>query len=315
MKKFLGKAALYFVLLLAPFAAFFGYVQALPAAAQKSLMGGVMHKQMLLQNTPSPKIVVVGGSSAPYAVISQKVQDAFGMPCINLGATAYLGIEFYLAQMKGCIGQGDIIILAPEYSMYQNAIDYSTVWMAVENHWPVMKKLPLRYYPPMAAAYADYAGYKLRQKKSTPQNESYEAQYAAAGYGPWGDITTERDNILEKKYNTEDLWTVDASVADEWVIRQLNRFARYAKAQGAEVYLTFAPFNRLALQNGLAGVQALENRLLQECQIPWLGSLTQGVLSENLFYDSNNHLNSRGAELRTEMLLDALAKAQEKSLS
>ena len=313
MKKFLVKVCLYLALLAAPFAAFFGYVQSLPAVAQKSLMGGVWHKQQLLQTVQSPKIVIVGGSSAPYAVISEKMQQAFDMPCVNLGATAYLGIEFYLSQMKGNLSAGDIVILAPEYSMYQDVVDYSTVWMAVENHTEVLEKLPLRYYPQMAATYYEYARYKIEQNKTHAQTEAYETQYAAAGYGYWGDITIERSNILEKKYNTQDIWTVDDQIANPQVIKRLNHFYDYAKKQGAQVYLTFAPFNRLALENEISGVRQLQDRLMAECKIPWLGSLTEGILPEELFYDSNNHLNSRGAKLRTEQLVDALTNAQKQT--
>ncbi|NCC06563.1 MAG: hypothetical protein EOM30_00635 [Clostridia bacterium] len=310
MKRFFVKFSVFALALLLPFAAYFAYVQAQPASFGKSLMGGAQHKLEVLASTKSPKIVIIGGSGAPYAVISEDVQNALGMPCINLGTTAYLGLEFYFAQLKGNLGDGDIVIIAPEYSMYENGIDYETVWMAAENRASVIKKLPLSYVPNMLTSFSRYAKSKLGALKTDGASPlTYDEQYTAAGYGYWGDITFDRDCILESGYNTQDTRTVTADIVTDEVINQLNAVAAYAGKCGAEVYLTYATFDRLALIDGIDGVNALEARLEAECDIKWLGNLSDGVMDEKYFYNTNNHLNSEGAKVRTAALISDLNEA------
>ena len=310
MKRFFGKFLAFFLALLLPFAAFLTWVQAKPAMFCGSLMGSAWYKQQLLEQTDGARIIVLGGSSVPYSIVSEQVQAATGRPCINLGATAYLGVGFYFGQLKGNLHEGDIVIVAPEYVMYENTVSHSTVWMAAENHAEVLQHLPLSYWPKMISTYHLYAAQKLHLLRSEgAPTQTREQAYAASGFGPWGDILTQRTNILEHQYNTQDTHTVSAEMLSDTFVKELNRFSAYAQKQGASVYLSYAPFNRLALENGMEGVQALETQLKAVSSVPFLGKLTDGVMDENLFFDTNNHLNSQGAVLRTEALLQDLQAA------
>ena len=164
----------------------------------------------------------------------------------------------------------------------------------------------------MLTSFSRYAKSKLAAIKSDEAASlSYEQQYAQAGYGYWGDITFKRECILESGYNTQDTRTVSEQIVKEDVIKQINAAAAYADKCGAEIYLTYATFNRLALVGGLDGVNALQKRLEAECNIKWLGNLSDGVMDEKYFYNTNNHLNSGGAKVRTAALISDLKTLKE----
>ena len=311
VKRFFVKFTAYLLALCLPFAAFIAYVQTRPAMFEGSMMGASHIKLDKLCATEGARVIIVGGSSAPYSVVCADVQAALGMPCVNMGCTAYLGLAYYLAQLRGNLHEGDIVILAPEYVMYENGYSNSIVWMAAENHANVLKKLPAEYLPGMMRGFWAYAKQKLTLLRTDGAPTRTAAQaYADAGFGEWGDITKPRVNILEHKYNTQDCRTVSADTLAPAVARDIRRFAAYARAQGASVYLTYAPFDALALQGGTAGVDALQARLQAECpDVPWLGRLADGVLDADYFYDTNNHLNSAGAALRTQRLIADLEEA------
>lgn len=309
-KRFFVRLSCFFLALLAIPVGYFAAVQSLPAMFRGSLMGSVYVKRQLVQDTPGERILVVGGSSVPYSIQCEQVAATAGMPCIALGATAYLGLEYYLALIDDELHPGDIVILAPEFAMLQNAVSYSTTWTAVENSPSLLAALPLSYWPGMVSSYYTYSRQKLdllRQKGAPTANA--QEQYAAFGFGPWGDIVTERESILESGYDKNNLLTLDNSSLSDDVVKAVRRFAKKAQKAGATVVLTWAPFDTLAYTGTAQQLEEFQAQLESRTGLPYIGRLADCMLPAELFYDSNNHLTSEGAKLRTRMLLDDLAES------
>ena len=198
MKRLILRLVCFFLALLAVPLGYFAWVQSLPAMSRGSLMGSILIKQQLAENTPGARILVVGGSSVPYSIQCEVIQQQTGMPCIAMGATAYLGLEYYLSLLEDHLHQGDLVILAPEIVMLQDQVSYSTTWMAVENDPGLLAAVPLSYWPGMVSGYYTYSRQKLdlyRQKGAPTQ--SPQEQYEAFGFGPWGDIPGQRESLLE----------------------------------------------------------------------------------------------------------------------
>lgn len=310
IKRFVLRLVCFFLALCAVPAAYFCYVQSLPAMYRGSLMGSVLVKQETLRGTEGARILVVGGSSVPYAIECETVAEQTGMPCIALGATAYLGIEYYLSLLHGELHEGDIVVLAPEFTMLENVVSYSTTWMAVENAASLVRKLPLSYLPGMASSYYAYSQGKLTLYRTdgAPAQTPLE-EYHGFGFGLWGDIVTPRESILEKGYDSNNMLAPDASSLSDDVVRAVNRFAKYADWAGATVVLTWAPFDELAFTGTREGLAELEARMKSEMTPEYIGSLADCLMPGELFYNSNNHLTSDGAALRTQMLLDDMESA------
>lgn len=64
------------------------------------------------------KIVIVGGSSAMFALRSPRLEEAYGRPVVNLGVNAGLTLPTVLEKAKPAIGRGDIVLLPLEYPMF-----------------------------------------------------------------------------------------------------------------------------------------------------------------------------------------------------
>ena len=173
MKRLILRLVCFFLALLAVPLGYFAWVQSLPAMSRGSLMGSILIKQQLAENTPGARILVVGGSSVPYSIQCEVIQQQTGMPCIAMGATAYLGLEYYLSLLEDHLHQGDLVILAPEIVMLQDQESYSTTWMAVENDPGLLAAVPLSYWPGMVSGYYTYSRQKLdlyRQKGAPTQS-------------------------------------------------------------------------------------------------------------------------------------------------
>lgn len=310
MKRLILRLVCFFLALLAVPLGYFAWVQSLPAMSRGSLMGSILIKQQLAENTPGARILVVGGSSVPYSIQCEMIQQQTGMPCIAMGATAYLGLEYYLSLLEDHLHQGDLVILAPEIVMLQDQVSYSTTWMAVENDPGLLAAVPLSYWPGMVSGYYTYSRQKLdlyRQKGAPTQ--SPQEQYEAFGFGPWGDIPGQRESLLESGYDKNNILTLTGDDLAPRVRRAIKDFAKKVQAAGARVVMTWAPFDELAYAGTADQLDALQAQLEQQTGLSYLGSLAESMLPGELFYDSNNHLTSQGAELRTQMLLEDLFAA------
>ena len=71
----------------------------------------------LLKNTPSPRIILIGGSNVSFGLDAELMQRSLGIPVINDGLHAGLGIV-PLRELQEFIRPGDVIIISLEYSMF-----------------------------------------------------------------------------------------------------------------------------------------------------------------------------------------------------
>lgn len=307
MKRFWFKFLAYLLALLLPCAAFFWYQQQFPAVYNGTFMGTVPVKVRILQETPSPKVVIISGSSGPYAIEAETMERALGMPCIVAGSVARLGMEFCLSFAQDEIGAGDIVIVEPEFQMWSGVRSNFIVWCSIQNYYDLYRYVPLSYWPGMISSYYAY----VRQRNSdfsrdTPETDLMEG-YRSIRFGPRGDLLWDRGQILEHGYMSDDLTAVAPELLDMDSMRVLNRFVRKMQAKGAQVYVNFAPFARAAVSTGPEEIAAFEQKVIDTCDAPVISHLEDSLVEGRYICDSNNHLNSEGARIYTRMLLHNLA--------
>src|SRR4051812_14897263 len=87
-------------------------------AADDNYLAAVLEKDRLIRNTPSPKIILVGGSNLAFGIDSKAIQDSLGLKVVNMGLYAKLGLRYMLAQVKPYIKPGDIVVVVPEYDQF-----------------------------------------------------------------------------------------------------------------------------------------------------------------------------------------------------
>ncbi len=316
MIKFFAKLLLIGLLMLLTFMLYFAYCLQLPNVYTSTFMGVTSQKLELLSEVHEEKIVFVGGSNLIYGVSCEKITQELGVQTFNMGTTAYLGLPFFLSEVKPHLNSGDTVVLSLEYPVLGGVIDYRTVLTALGNHENVWQAVPISYVPNIATTYLQFIQDKREHINLTytkGENGEYidvqskQDAYYTAGFNDFGDRHNIYDeNILEHLYNTQDMWTLSADTVTDDILKQLNNFKKWADENGVHVYLTYPTFNRLALSGengdeaGMDGALELENYMLENCDIPWVGSFTEGIMHEDYFSDTNNHLNSVGKEIRTQ---------------
>ena len=75
-------------------------------------------KCQLLEDTPSPRIIFVGGSNLAFGLDSQRIKDSLNINVINYGLHAGIGLKYMIDDISTYARKGDIIVFAPEYEHF-----------------------------------------------------------------------------------------------------------------------------------------------------------------------------------------------------
>ena len=116
---------------------------ALPDQYEETFYGALDDKFDRLVSIEEEKIVVIGGSSVAFGLDSAMMEKYTGMPVINFGLYAALGTKLMLDLSLPEIGEGDIVVLAPELdaqtlSLYFNS---ETTLQAMDGSFGMMKDI------------------------------------------------------------------------------------------------------------------------------------------------------------------------------
>ena len=281
---------------------------ALPCQYDATFLGEMKYKLERLKNTEGKRIVVVGGSSVPFSLKSDLIEQYLPeYTAVDFGMYADMGVSVMLDWAKTEIHEGDIIIISPEQSEQTLSCYFSAdnFWQCADGYFSLFSSLSSERKERAAAAFPSFAGRKLYYSVTgTPDPDGI---YARSSFNEYGDIDyADRNfNIMQEHYNPNQPIGFDRDVISEDFIAELNEFYAYAAGRGAEVYYRFCPMNEQALEEGAASaIDGYYDYLTELLDFPVLGNPHNSVLAAEWFYDTNFHLNDSGATLFTRGLID-----------
>lgn len=262
----------------------------------------------LILNADKKKMVFFAGCSMSYGLDSPLAEAAFGGEYVicNMGVIGSTSATFQLDCISEYIGRGDVFVHAPEeMSMYQllylNAAD-TRMFMMAEGNYDLLALADLRGVAGIWHAYAMYTALRLE----TPEG-SYDDRNPR--FNAYGDFCVERPgSAANAAYGTTPLFNM--SVLEEGTVTfgRMNSYYGRIEAKGAEAFFSFAPLNKNALSD-----QEKNGRTWRFFQSKIKSGLDPGfdVISDiddylmegRYFYDTDYHLSSEGAVVRTEMLV------------
>lgn len=314
--KYLGKVLVFLLALCLPFALLIGCIGFVPETTQQSLLYTLHYKLDLLRDTPGGnRILIAGGSSTEYGTDCQAIADATGRPTYCVGVTAYLGVEMYLNMLDRYAQPGDTVILMLEHLMLRDTgVDYLVLWQACGTDPDAWACVPPDLWLGAAASAGRYLAQRWPSDWTPLQGLHWTTYDYAPGqtphsddFGPLGNVITPRTNILEHKYNTQDMVNLNAGILDQGNLRAIRRFTKTMEQRGVTVLFSHAPLNALCVTSSPEDNAAYADAVREALGLPVLVDYPDAVMEADFFYDSNNHLNTQGAALYTQKLIDGLA--------
>lgn len=306
--KWIIKLVTLLFLLTMPFAIVFFVTEKTPNQYNKTYLAEFSDKYNLLNDTKGKKIIFVGGSSLPFGLRSDLIEEQLEeYKVVNFGLYATLGTKFMMDMSKSNIKEGDIVILSPElneqtYSLYFNP---TAVLQACDGFAYKYKYLSNNDNLKLFYNYWNFAKDKLEYAKNGNAPDPI-GIYRHDSFNDYGDICVERDNnIMNNGVDSTMSITMNNLLNDDF-IGYVNKYCEHVRNKGAKIYFNFSPCNELAILSSRKTRDEFQEKVDLKIKCDRLSNLEDCIIDYRYFYDTNFHLNSSGAIYYTSLLINNL---------
>ena len=219
-----------------------------PPVYSNMFIGVLDEKVERLSSIEGKKAVVIGGSSVAFGLDSALMEEYLGMPVVNFGLYAAIGTKAMLDLSLPYIGEGDVVILAPETDAQTLSLyfDAKMMWKAIDDAPMLFWRFRGDSKKEMLGGLYSHAMEKLSALQSDPINP--EGVYNSKSFNAYGDVAYTRSyNIMPLYYDEETPITLDPSIVSADFVDYVNEYIALCEKRGATVYFSFAPMNAAAI--------------------------------------------------------------------
>lgn len=308
MRTFLQKTFLFiagFVLLIV-----IGVLIPAPRTVRESFLFAKIDKDSLLKNTPSPRLILVGGSNTSFSINSQILKDSLNINPVNTGISGALGLLYMLDRSLDNIRPGDVVIVCPEYSQFYGDAAYGedylirTIMDIAPGEMLRLRGKQLSMQLSFLPRYA-FSKFKLTHYFRSEEDTLQKIVYRRVSFNEYGDVC--RHWTMEKV--PVEPYTKMTQRFNEQVIVALEEYRRAVEKKQAVLFITFPAFQDLSYQNQRDEIHQIEHSLKAKGFV-LLGNPGRYIFPNDLIFDTPYHLTKDGVRIRTQMLVDDLRKAR-----
>jgi len=277
-----------------------------------SYFAGSFLQANLLKNIEGPRIIVVGGSNVAFGIDAELMQKELGIPVINDGLHASLGVA-PLRELLEYIHKGDVIIVSFEYQIFteKDAMDGDSAFLS---DW--IEQSPSRIFylsNPLTDAPFLY-GMMLQRKANRSLDTALHGGtldgtrnfYNGRNFDANGDFIGHLKASGKYKIHSN---PYPVSPVRNEILIFLENFNKMAQAKGASVYLE-APASREmnCRATGNLNMTSFFKKLKAKTTIPVLTELETLCMPNPYFFDTEYHLTAEGRKFRTIRLIENLVQ-------
>lgn len=263
----------------------------------------IIDKYGRLNSIDRPKIILVGDSNVAFGFYSEMIEEAFNMPVVNFGLHGSLGQVFHSNVIRGCIREGDIIVIAPAgYHYSADSIDCVMAWSTIENHYKLWRGIPVNCYHKMLLAFPTYLKRAMELFLTNSGNRIDDSPWGRVDFNEYGDYSHPRPKCVITDGNYSQFFSSEN--LDEGLRMYWNDYNEYVLSKGATLYMSAPPILDETLDVDLV---SLQDQLDKELDFPMISRLEDYIYPLEYFYDTGFHMNDHGRELRTQQLIDDLS--------
>lgn len=309
MKKKLFVIIITTALLLSMPAVLLAWGFALPAQYGDTFLGELKDKVELLEDTPGPRIVLVGGSGTAFGADSTLMERELpGYAVVNFGMYAALGTTVMLDLSQPLLREGDIVLLIPEQQeqALSGWFDPAVMWQGLDGAYYLLGSLPRDKLERLAGAFPAFAGQKFScfVQGAAPQPQGV---YRRDSFNGKGDVSSPLcvQNVMPGGFDAATPIRFETDMVTDDFAARVREYARAAEEAGAAVWYAPCPMNARAVEDG-ADVDGFYAALREKLGLPLAGDPRDFILDAGWFYDTNFHPNASGKTVYTRALVRAV---------
>lgn len=263
----------------------------------------ILDKQRMLRVVATPRLILVGGSNLSFGVNSEMLQDSLGVSVVNAGLHAGYGLKFILDFVKPYIRPGDVVLLSPEYSQFYGTLAFGEIALlqAMDVYPKYYKRLNMSQISSLLPHVTSFSIQKAKKFATLSFHSKVDTGvYERRSFNNHGDAVAHW-RLPNEKFEWEHL---EKTVNDD-AFKLVSEFETYVIEAGATLCITFPCYNMSSYRISEQKVLTVEKRL-QEMKSKLIGNSSRYCFPDSLFFNTSYHLNKKGIELRTQLLVEDL---------
>ncbi|MCF0074508.1 hypothetical protein LZD49_28745 [Dyadobacter sp. CY261] len=274
-------------------------------AIEHNMMSALLDKHKRLEQTPSPRIIFIGGSNLSFGLDSKKIEEQLQIPVVNAGLHAAIGMKYYLNDIKPYIRKGDLVILSPEYGQFYTDAFYGRtelVCVLFDVYREGQMHLDFRHWCRLLKFIPGYAVSKLKPTKKRSKNQTISV-YDRKAFNEHGDAFIHW-NLPRKYIKPASPISADEQVSGE-VVSFIEDFEDHVNSLSADFLIVPPAYQSSSYANHAAIIDSVM-QALAKADLPVISMPEKYRFDDSLFFDTYYHLTKPGIDIRTRMLIDDL---------
>jgi hypothetical protein len=276
----------------------------------------IVDKHSRLERIPPPRIILAGGSNLAFGIDSQEIEKQIGLPVINMGLHAGLGIRFILNDLEPFVGQGDVVILCPEYNAAAGTTEVKNRMVEVyppaakamyqglyeKAQWELEQSqdlLALRFER-LQETFTRIAGRFFGHKSQAQAAAKSKDIYRRSAFSDRGDMVAHlKEQFVGELGDRGKLQEADCGQE----IKALNNFARSVRSRGAVAYFCYPSYCQSEFQRNKQAIRYYQRQFENRLEMKIINTPEACAYPDSLFFDTVYHLTDAGRKRRTDDLV------------
>ena len=310
MKKFIKKILIFLgILVVIMVPTVWGFMTFIAPQYEQGYNASLLDKVERLKNLPGERIVLIGNSNVSFGFQSDLIEQAYGMPVVNMGLHGGLGNAFHEKMATINVHKGDIYVICHHTFADEGKIDdIELAWITLENHYELYPLADRKDYPLLALGFPTYMkkagvlwGMGLLNKEAAKNyNAETDAYYSRDAFNEYGDGAYERKdgNFVFKEQELPQI--------NEECVNRLNGLNAYLESKGATMVVAGYPIGDGEFTPDKKDFITFREKLQKELDCQVISDYTDYFYDYSYFYNSFLHLTTEGAKMRTNQLIEDL---------
>lgn len=312
IKQFLIKALLLSILTWGTVEAVFHFNPYNKHDLETSYNAVIIDKYKRLQETPSPKIVLIAGSNFAYGINSKLIADSLQKPVVNMAIHYDYGTKFMFNQISPEMHKGDTVIMGFEYIIESEGnkseqllmaryFPKAKEWMKFEDIFEEIREnsqLRIKTFKTVLERL-------LKNKTITYQVSDTTSVFFRGAINQYGDLVSHFNNprmkVIPRAILSDKVSLKDA-------ISDMNTFYKAMQKRGVNVYFVYPTYSKANYKLDQPIIDKFQKEYQKFALFPILGKPTDFVFADSLYHDMAYHLTQKGGEIRTQKIIQLVRK-------
>lgn len=278
-----------------------------------STEGNFSMKWERLVTAEGPRLVVLSGSSSLNGLNSPMLDEALGgkYTVVNYGTNAGTCGVLYMEFLSNFLGEGDILIDAPEMGGAQ-AGEMNITWRifrGTEGYINIWRYIDISRYNHLFSELTAFNRERANMRDLTYADHDN-------NMNEYGDLVNgDRDKLNPTNYRGGSTFSLSPNTFGGANGEHLNWAYDLLKSKGVVVYFSCAPYNANSVPANArteAAAAAYNKALRENIKIPVLSEVQNYAIPGEYMFNSDYHPNFFGSDMRTKQLIEDLLPQMKK---